>query len=614
MASAANLNGEADSPKASDSSAIERPAPVALEVSVNATGARPTRGDAPRELFSEDTSTVLVFQDGAVIRLSAAVIQGQLLFLTHKDTNREVVCQVVRKRAFRPTTSYVELQFTEPQDDFWGVKFDVPASAATSVSSDAPTAPPAPVSEEVAEAHEMVQSSEPAEDDAGVPTEAPSNEEVALLRSEVEALREQLRSLQSKPKEVAPEPDFLPPPPVQAVAPPPPAPLPASDPVPVPPSSPEPETSAAPSPPASAPSIIRMSLPASPAATSAPPAAPATEEPPPAHVPDDAAAVPWPKDMTAGMAVEPESHSAAREAMEELLPEPALDFSKAPAARPEGYDFDSIYKPLRKPLPKWIPFVLVFFILGGIAGAAWHLKLLPTTWPWKNAVAPAAVRHPVQPHPANATPAANPSTAPAGNANTAATTTPAPATATSSNPAATPAPATSTTSQPAAATPAASNPPAASTPSPAVSTPAPTAPVQPSATAPSSAKPSAASAPPKESARASRSKKGTPAPAVAAQPVVIPEDAPVIPPKLEHAVQPVYPPDAMRNFITGDVRLSAVVDAKGHVTSIEVISGPAALRQAAIDAMKQYEYSPATKGGHPVDSKVTTTIKFWYNP
>ncbi len=74
-------------------------------------------------MFSEETETVLVAKDGAVIRLSAAVATGQLLFLTNKTSKKEVVCQVLKKRSFRPTSCYVELQFTEPDENFWGVKF-----------------------------------------------------------------------------------------------------------------------------------------------------------------------------------------------------------------------------------------------------------------------------------------------------------------------------------------------------------------------------------------------------------------------------------------------------------------------------------------------------------
>jgi TonB family protein len=70
----------------------------------------------------------------------------------------------------------------------------------------------------------------------------------------------------------------------------------------------------------------------------------------------------------------------------------------------------------------------------------------------------------------------------------------------------------------------------------------------------------------------------------------------------------------MRHYITGDVRLEVQVDAKGRVGAMNIIFGPAAFRQAAMDALRQYEYAPATQGGKPVASKVLVTVKFWFDP
>jgi len=47
---------------------------------VVATGARPGDKAEKRELFTEETETVLVFESGGVIRLSAAVAVGQWFF------------------------------------------------------------------------------------------------------------------------------------------------------------------------------------------------------------------------------------------------------------------------------------------------------------------------------------------------------------------------------------------------------------------------------------------------------------------------------------------------------------------------------------------------------
>jgi TonB family protein len=97
--------------------------PVALEVPVAVNGARTVDGSDKREPFSESTKTVLVFGNGAVIRLSSAVAPGQLLFLTNEKTKKEVVCQVVKSKNYRNVSGYVELEFTEPVVGFWGMRF-----------------------------------------------------------------------------------------------------------------------------------------------------------------------------------------------------------------------------------------------------------------------------------------------------------------------------------------------------------------------------------------------------------------------------------------------------------------------------------------------------------
>jgi len=97
--------------------------PVALEVSVTVNGVRTVEGGNKREPFSESTKTVLVFSNGAVIRLTATLSPGQLLFLTNEKTKKEVVCQVVKSKNYRNVSGYVELEFTEPVVGFWGMRF-----------------------------------------------------------------------------------------------------------------------------------------------------------------------------------------------------------------------------------------------------------------------------------------------------------------------------------------------------------------------------------------------------------------------------------------------------------------------------------------------------------
>jgi protein TonB len=125
-----------------DTSTGSRPQPVALEVPVTVNGARTVEGSDKREPFSETTKTVLVFGNGAVIRLGSPVAPGQLLFLTNEKTKKEVVCQVVKSKNYKSVSGYVELEFTESVVGFWGMRFP---SDRISAQAPAPTAtiPPA---------------------------------------------------------------------------------------------------------------------------------------------------------------------------------------------------------------------------------------------------------------------------------------------------------------------------------------------------------------------------------------------------------------------------------------------------------------------------------------
>jgi TonB family protein len=118
--------------------AAPRPQPVALEVPVSVNGVRTVAGSEKREPFAETTKTVLIFGNGAVVRLSSSVAPGQLLFLTNEKTRKEVVCQVVKSKNYQNVSGYVELEFTEPVANFWGMRF--PASATSSPGSQTPSA------------------------------------------------------------------------------------------------------------------------------------------------------------------------------------------------------------------------------------------------------------------------------------------------------------------------------------------------------------------------------------------------------------------------------------------------------------------------------------------
>ena len=63
-----------------------KPQPTAAEIPVSVNGARAVAGTDKREPFSENTHTVLVFANGAVIRLSSAVSAGRARRLIRRPT------------------------------------------------------------------------------------------------------------------------------------------------------------------------------------------------------------------------------------------------------------------------------------------------------------------------------------------------------------------------------------------------------------------------------------------------------------------------------------------------------------------------------------------------
>ena len=76
--------------------------------------------------------------------------------------------------------------------------------------------------------------------------------------------------------------------------------------------------------------------------------------------------------------------------------------------------------------------------------------------------------------------------------------------------------------------------------------------------------------------------------------------------QLTHKVDAVYPAAAKRKGIEGDVVLEVTVTDKGEVADARTKSGAAELRQAAIDAVKQFRFTNNRKA--PV--LITLTIRF----
>jgi len=75
-------------------------------------------------------------------------------------------------------------------------------------------------------------------------------------------------------------------------------------------------------------------------------------------------------------------------------------------------------------------------------------------------------------------------------------------------------------------------------------------------------------------------------------------------------VQPIYPPDAQANRISGIVIIEAVIDESGHVASAKILRSVSGLDQAALDSVLQWEYTPTLMNGNPVPVLVTVTVNF----
>jgi len=79
---------------------------------------------------------------------------------------------------------------------------------------------------------------------------------------------------------------------------------------------------------------------------------------------------------------------------------------------------------------------------------------------------------------------------------------------------------------------------------------------------------------------------------------------------LKYRTAPVYPDIAKRLHAGGTVVMSALIGADGLVKHLQIDSGPDLLRQAALDAVRQWRYRPYLLNGQPVEVRTTINIIF----
>jgi TonB family protein len=80
--------------------------------------------------------------------------------------------------------------------------------------------------------------------------------------------------------------------------------------------------------------------------------------------------------------------------------------------------------------------------------------------------------------------------------------------------------------------------------------------------------------------------------------------------QLQKKVDPVYPADAVAVDARGDVVLLVTIKKTGEVGEVQAVSGPYRFRDAAIDAVKQWQYRPYEVDGTAVEVQVIITMNF----
>jgi protein TonB len=84
----------------------------------------------------------------------------------------------------------------------------------------------------------------------------------------------------------------------------------------------------------------------------------------------------------------------------------------------------------------------------------------------------------------------------------------------------------------------------------------------------------------------------------------------VRPPTKVHDVAPLYPSIALAARVQGPVLLEAIIDTEGRVQSVRVLRSPPMLDAAAVDAVRQWRYTPTLLNGTPVPVIMTVTVMF----
>jgi protein TonB len=99
-------------------------------------------------------------------------------------------------------------------------------------------------------------------------------------------------------------------------------------------------------------------------------------------------------------------------------------------------------------------------------------------------------------------------------------------------------------------------------------------------------------------------------PVVPSVPQRVPVTSTIEAAKLISRVQPAYPALAIQARIQGNVVLHAIIGRDGRVSELQVLSGHPLLVSAAVEAVRQWRYSPTLLNGQAVEVETTITVSF----
>jgi len=82
------------------------------------------------------------------------------------------------------------------------------------------------------------------------------------------------------------------------------------------------------------------------------------------------------------------------------------------------------------------------------------------------------------------------------------------------------------------------------------------------------------------------------------------------PPRLLRRVEPLFPEIAKLARIQGEVRIDAIIDARGQVVEMKILSGHPVLATAALQAVRQWVYEPTFLNEQPIPVVLEVTVEF----